>query len=411
MSDFIGDIWKFADNPINFEGRDVTGDSAPPVLVGAGYSVGSSIAPGSTQRLRIGDKFPVDVINGFYWTHTPLTKREEIPYISISEKRLKTNALIAQAAYNAMTIGLLDKTGLIQRASRTADVALQGKINESIQKLQNFFQSNAGTGNVIDKLGSAIGSAKQKFSNFLGGEGVFSLPQSQGARSVLRVYEGLYITEPTGWEYTFPYFVDYQNGVSNDFSDQNTEGIGMGVTSLGAGKLVEGMRNVAQDIAGTVNIAEPGTYIEKPKFYQFQDSGDEISFEFPLLNTGNATFKDVIRNWQLIYLLVYQNRPIRFTRDLIEPPVIYEVSLPGHKYMPYAYITRLEVQFVGSRRPMNITFKDESSLGQGKNSVNTIIPDGYLVQITLKGLVAETRNFLYTSLNADPVSVTTTGTR
>jgi len=408
MSSFVGDIWKFSDNPINFEGRDTTGDSAPPVLVGAGYSVSSSIAPGSTQRLRVGDKFPVDVINGFYWTHTPLTKRQEVPYISLSEKRLKTNALIAQAAYNSMTIGLFDKTGLIQRAGRSVDAAAQGRISEQLQKVQNFLQSGP-VGSTIDKLGATIGAAKEKFGNFLGGEGLFSLPRSDGARSVLRVYEGLYITEPTGWEYTFPYFEDYQNGVANDFGDQNVGGIGEGVTALGAASLVEGSRNIAEDVSGTMNIMEPGTYIEKPKFYQFQDSGDEITVAFPLLNTGHATYKDVIRNWQLIYLLVYQNRPIRFTRDLIEPPVIYEVSLPGHKYMPYAYVSRLEVQFVGSRRPMEITFKDESSLGQGQNKVNTIIPDGYTVQITLKGLVAETRNFLYTSLNADPVTVTSTG--
>lgn len=408
MSSFVGDIWKFADNPINFEGRDATGDSAPPVLVGAGYSVNSSIAPGSTQRLRVGDKFPVDVINGFYWTHTPLTKREEVPYIALSEKRLKTNALIAQAAYNSMTIGLFDKTGLVQRAGRSLDVATQGKISEQLQKVQNFLQSGP-TGSTIDKLGATIGAAKEKFGNFLGGEGLFSLPQNQAARNVLRVYEGLYITEPTGWEYTFPYFEDYQNGVANDFGDQNVGGIGEGVLAGGAATFVEGTRAAAESMAGALNIMEPGTYIEKPKFYQFQDSGDEITVSFPLLNTGHATYEDVVRNWQLIYLLVYQNRPIRFTRDLIEPPVIYEVSLPGHKYMPYAYVSKLEVQFVGSRRPMEITFKDESSLGQGQNRVNTIIPDGYTIQITLKGLVAETRNFLYTSLNADPVTVTSTG--
>jgi len=408
MSSFVGDIWKFADNPINFEGRDATGDSAPPVLVGAGYSVNSSIAPGSTQRLRVGDKFPVDVINGFYWTHTPLTKREEVPYIALSEKRLKTNALIAQAAYNSMTIGLFDKTGLVQRAGRSLDAATQGKISEQLQKVQNFLQSGP-TGSTIDKLGATIGAAKEKFGNFLGGEGLFSLPQNQAARNVLRVYEGLYITEPTGWEYTFPYFEDYQNGVANDFGDQNVGGIGEGVLAGGAATFVEGTRAAAESMAGALNIMEPGTYIEKPKFYQFQDSGDEITVSFPLLNTGHATYEDVVRNWQLIYLLVYQNRPIRFTRDLIEPPVIYEVSLPGHKYMPYAYVSKLEVQFVGSRRPMEITFKDESSLGQGQNRVNTIIPDGYTIQITLKGLVAETRNFLYTSLNADPVTVTSTG--
>jgi len=408
MSDFVGDIWKFADNPINFEGRDVTGDSAPPVLVGAGYSVGSSIAQGSSQRLRIGDKFLVDVINGLYWTHTPLTKREEVPYIALSEKRLKTNALIAQAAYNSMTVGLFDKTGLLQRAGRSLDSATKGQLSEALQKIQNFLQSGP-TGSTIDKLGSLIGGSKEKFNNFLGGDGLFSLPQNQGSRNVLRVYEGLYITEPTGWEYVLPYFEDYQNGVSNDFGDANVGGIGQGLYAAGASEIVAGIRNQAEMLAGAINIMEPGTYIEKPKFYQFQDSGDEVTIQFPLLNTGHATYEDVVRNWQFIYLMVYQNRPIRFTRDLIEPPVIYEVSLPGIKYMPYAYVSRLEVQFQGSRRPMNITFKDESSLGQGQNSVNTIIPDGYSIQITLKGLVSETRNFLYTSLNADPVSVTTTG--
>jgi len=408
MSDFVGDIWKFADNPINFEGRDVTGDSAPPVLVGAGYSVGSSIAQGSSQRLRIGDKFLVDVINGLYWTHTPLTKREEVPYIALSEKRLKTNALIAQAAYNSMTVGLFDKTGLLQRAGRSLDVVAQGQLSEQLQKVQNFLQSGP-TGSTIDKLGSLIGGAKEKFNNFLGGDGLFSLPQNQGSRNVLRVYEGLYITEPTGWEYVLPYFEDYQNGVSNDFGVANVGGIGEGMFAGGASEIVAGVRNQAEMLAGAINIMEPGTFIEKPKFYQFQDSGDEVTIQFPLLNTGHATYEDVVRNWQFIYLMVYQNRPIRFTRDLIEPPVIYEVSLPGIKYMPYAYVSRLEVQFQGSRRPMNITFKDESSLGQGQNSVNTIIPDGYSIQITLKGLVSETRNFLYTSLNADPVSVTTTG--
>jgi len=408
MSDFVGDIWKFADNPINFEGRDVTGDSAPPVLVGAGYSVGSSIAQGSSQRLRIGDKFLVDVINGLYWTHTPLTKREEVPYIALSEKRLKTNALIAQAAYNSMTVGLFDKTGLLQRAGRSLDSATKGQLSEALQKIQNFLQSGP-TGSTIDKLGSLIGGSKEKFNNFLGGDGLFSLPQNQGSRNVLRVYEGLYITEPTGWEYVLPYFEDYQNGVSNDFGDANVGGIGQGIYAGGASEIVAGIRNQAEMLAGAINIMEPGTYIEKPKFYQFQDSGDEVTIQFPLLNTGHATYEDVVRNWQFIYLMVYQNRPIRFTRDLIEPPVIYEVSLPGIKYMPYAYVSRLEVQFQGSRRPMNITFKDESSLGQGQNSVNTIIPDGYSIQITLKGLVSETRNFLYTSLNADPVSVTTTG--
>jgi hypothetical protein len=405
VSDLQGDIWKFINNPINVGGKDSTGDSAPPILVGAGYSSSSPNSPGSVQTLGIGTKFPVDVINTFHWTHTPLTKRQEVPYIYLSEKRLKTNALIAQAAYNLMTISPYDKTGLLSRVGRTAESLSQPILGDFTQKISNLFQSGLQN---LDKLGS-IGGLKENIGQFFNLGDVFSLPRGgSGARNVLKVYEGLYITEPTGWEYIMPYFEDRQNGVANQFSNENTQQIGQGF-GMGAEDLVTGIRDVAQAGAGLVNIFQPGTYIEKPKFYDFQDSGDELTIEFPLLNTGHATYRDVTRNWQFIYLLIYQNRPVRFTRDLIEPPAIYEVSLPGVKYMPYAYISNLEVQFMGSRRPMNIRFKDESSQGQTQESVNTIIHDGYSIQITLKGLVAETKNFMYTSLNADPVTVTTIG--
>lgn len=402
MPETIGDIWKFANNPIDYEG---SGSTAPPILVGSGsgFSTSSPGAPGMITLLKTigmgGSKFPVDVVNDFYWTHTPLTKRQEVPFIYLSEKRLKTNALVAQAAYNIMTVNSFQPrvTGVIDKLFNTT-------LSEQMQKLRNFLQASGNSSKLGGTLGGLMNGVREVTDN-----DPFSLPRAGGARNVLNVYQGLYITEPTGWEYTLPYFEDYQNGVSNNFSDNNQADIGGGILAGGAGAGVQGTADLAGGLAASMNIKEPGTYIEKPKFYQFDDSGDDVTISFPLLNTGHATYQDVIRNWQFIYLLVYQNRPVRFTRDLIEPPVIYEVSLPGFKYMPYAYISKLEVQFQGSRRPMNIFYKDESSLGQGNNVVNTIIPDGYNVQITLKGLVAETRNFLYTSLNADPVSVTSTG--
>lgn len=397
MPETTGDIWKFTDNPIDYEG---SGNTAPPILIGSGFSTSAPGSPGLIKSIGVGgSKFPVDVVNGFYWTHTPLTKREEVPFIYLSEKRLKTNALIAQAAYNIMTAGALG-----QRGVGIFDKVANTNLTEQTQKLRNFLQAAGNSDKLGSTLGGLMAGIKEVFTN-----DPFSLPRSRGAKNVLGVYQGLYITEPTGWEYTLPYFEDYQNGVSNNFSDSNQANIGGGVLAGGAGAFVEGTRGLVEGLASAMNIKEPGTYIEKPKFYQFDDSGDDVTVSFPLLNTGHATYQDVIRNWQFIYLLVYQNRPVRFTRDLIEPPVIYEVSLPGFKYMPYAYISKLEVQFQGSRRPMQMVYKDESSLGQGNNVVNTIIPDGYNVQITLKGLVAETRNFLYTSLNADPVSVTSTG--
>jgi len=60
--------------------------------------------------------------------------------------------------------------------------------------------------------------------------------------------------------------------------------------------------------------------------------------------------------------------------------------------MPYAYISNLSINFVGSRREMSLPSPF------GPSTLNTIIPDAYIVNITLTGLNEETRNFIYTSV-------------
>ena len=132
-------------------------------------------------------------------------------------------------------------------------------------------------------------------------------------------------------------------------------------------------------------------YIERPKFFNFQNDSESITFNFPLINTGYATVEEISKNWQLCFLLVYQNRPNRRSRELIDPPCIYEVTIPGVKYMPYAYISRLAINFKGARRQM--------SIDAPPGNVTTIIPDAFDVNITLTGLVPETRNFLYAALS------------
>jgi hypothetical protein len=77
--------------------------------------------------------------------------------------------------------------------------------------------------------------------------------------------------------------------------------------------------------------------------------------------------------------------------------------IPGVKFMPYAYISGLSVQFMGSRRSYYINVP---SL-RGTSRVLTIIPDAYMITVTLQGLVAETQNFLYHMLfEQDIVNVT-----
>ena len=111
MSDQVGDIWRFSNN--RSSSNPATTTSAPPLLVPAEYSTFGTFAGATSTvqnvlRLRSLGSVPsglVDVINGFYWTHTPLDKREEVPVLYLSEKRLMTNALVAQAFYSAATIG------------------------------------------------------------------------------------------------------------------------------------------------------------------------------------------------------------------------------------------------------------------------------------------------------------------
>jgi len=411
MSELIGNLWEFVSNSSDTAVKGST-SSAPPLLFPAGVATRGlgGLNPATNIKenplgLRSIGSVPtglVDIVNDFYWANIEKTKREEVPVLYLSEKRLMTNALVAQALYSAATIGPGRADGLLSRATNiiqdTANNLVGNFLNtETVQKFQSsvdsIFQG------IKNQLGGTFSEALNNASSFLQNAGNSSILNSQ-RDGVLSVYQGLYITEITGWNYQIPYFQDLHTAIGNSFSESN-EYIGQGALSMGASDLVSGLRDISEGAAGAINIKQPGTYIERPKFYQFPSDGERFSVKFPLFNTGHATFDDVIRNWQFVFLLIYQNRPSRFTRDLVEPPVIYELELPGQKYMPFAYISNLEVQFLGSRRTMAIPYIDR---GQQK-IVSTIIPDGYLIDITFQGLVGDSRNFDYASLN-DTISVT-----
>lgn len=134
-----------------------------------------------------------------------------------------------------------------------------------------------------------------------------------------------------------------------------------------------------------------------------QDLGRAINFRFPLLNTMDP--QDVSRNWQLIYGLIYQNRPGRVSKSIIDQPVIYEVSIPGVAYMPYAFIQRFSVRFLGSRRLMSIDVPIYDENDNQLTNITTTVPDAYEVEITVQGLNDETRNMLYANISKSKLKV------
>jgi len=339
----------------------------------------------------------VDVVNNFAWTTSPpgIRSRQEVPRVELREKRLRTNSIIAAAAYYLMSAS--SSLGTIGARLNTFEAA-------GIKDAGLGFLSNLGNSSTTQFIGGAAGNffeqtILQSALTLTTGQTDIRSTLSKYVEGLnseyLKAYEGLYITEDTKFSYYLPYFNDKAGEVGNSFS----EGDASSLEQRGVDKIREGVT----DLAKYSNFSEPGIYIERPKFYNFDREGSTLQVKFPLINTGWSTYNDVRLNWQLIFMLIYQNRPNRKSRELIEPACIYEVTVPGVMYMPYAYISSLAVSFKGARRQMNL----EVPLIGGQSTITTIVPEAYEVSITLTGLIPESRNFLYAMLQdkQDIVSV------
>ena len=85
------------------------------------------------------------------------------------------------------------------------------------------------------------------------------------------------------------------------------------------------------------------------------------------MEAGKTRKREVKRNWQLIFGLIYQNKPGRINRNLLELPVIYEFYIEGMAYMPYSYISKIQVDFIGNRRTMGIDIPSFGDVGENEN--------------------------------------------
>lgn len=396
----------------------------------------------------------IDVIHDFQWTSSPRSARQEIPELFLKEKRLVANTYVAQAAYYtaALTGVASDMSDILKTLSQSGIVGsvLNGLIGAGIgTEIANATVAAAGGGgNIGIALGALIGAAGgpegaiaggvagqaaggaieslaaaggglagmaiggSNISNMIAGgmEGVLkqigSLPRlnnftTGGFKSKeLTPYVGLYITEDTNFLYRFPYLMNDYAKVRNSFSDTPPADAGSFAGSFA--NISDKLGKIAYQVSSNINFNSPGVYLEKPKFFNFAQDGETINVKFPLINTGWSTYQDVLLNWQLLYLLVYQNRANRRSRDLIDPPVLYELTIPGQRFHPYVYINELSISFLGSTRLMQIDVPYE----KGTILINAIIPEAYDVTIQFKELTSSTQNFLFASLS-DQAKITT----
>jgi len=387
------------------ENSDV--DVEPPILVSP---VNTPLGSGIGKSLATPLGGTVNVVSDFYWTYSKLIdSRKEVPKLLLTERRLKTNALINQLKYS---FGVSKSN-----VEEIAKVIPDGVKNPLYNFLTGAKQTEAGK--TTTKFANAVEAKVNQLDFFKDNNNIFD------NNPYLKPYQNLYITEPTGWQFILPYFENLNNSQQNAFAEDSGQST-LGILKMGA----EALGKVS-DITAALRAPTQVTFVEKTKFYSYGTEGDEISVQFPLINTGSATFEDVVKNWEFLFLLLYNNKPSRKNVSVVDPPVIYTAEIPGVKFFPFCYISSILIEFQGSRRELSFSLDTIDSLNvdkladnqnsqlrldKGNNNlvrgfsnnttlrnITTVIPDAYQVKIGLKSLVPDSKNFMYTVLNKDPI--------
>lgn len=388
-------IWKFADH----KRADGVGQVDNNTNKDFGYNPSPDIVPVTNNSVLVnqsgilkntksgtGGMAPkikvLDVINDFNWTRSPVSSRDDVPQLILREEKILISPMINQIAQNlAITL----QKGI--RSARRAEQELpDGALKEMLSKGRTWtteqFQAMRGSpdGSIMKNASKAIDSIATSKSG------------------VMSSYDNLYFVEDTGFKYKLPYLEPSYKSISNTFGDSDSTGVGKPIITTPLSKGAKAMANMATSL----NLFEPGTFIDQPKFYNFGRSGKSYSCKIPLFNTTND-FQDVINNWQFLYMLIYQNTPNKITRDLMDPPKIYEATIKGVWYNRYTYISGLEVNFLGAQRRMKLqipfTETDDNNQSQLKYyEFETIIPDAYELNLTVTEIFPETQNMLYTGI-------------
>jgi hypothetical protein len=223
-------------------------------------------------------------------------------------------------------------------------------------------------------------------------------------------------TEPED-DFNFPYFADGIRSFSNTFGDtfQNGFGGGGGIggaldgliqTGLGIGGQVGAMlgTDAAQTGMDTYRASKksgasstdsamaglgafigsaskgeggsnPGSYIETPKMYQYEMNDSALEVSFALSNTINADYQ---KNTELVKKLTTINRPKRINSIAMEPPRIYQVKIPGQRFIKWAYCSSFSTSMLGTKREIG----------------GVVTPEGYMISMSFTSLTTEVSNFM-----------------
>ena len=329
----------------------------------------------------------IDVVNDFAWSISPrnLQGLKKVPVMYLQEREQVPNSLISSALYyiNAVDTGVKNQETL--QKIRTKLDTLFGAM--SLGPTYNLED------NVFEKLMKSVNTELSRDQVLLDDK--------------LKSYIGIYLTKPTGFNYALPFFNE------TPLKARNAWGYDQGLLSDGLKETINLAQQAVEQTAALFNITQPGTFIEKPKYFQYNNEGESVTVSFPLFNTIKKTDKLTYQqNYELLWILAFQNKPYRTSFSRISPPKLYSLSIPGQTYMPYCYISNMDVSFGGTRRNLPVTIPapnqetgaaDLKTVGnQGPvrsvtRTVEVAIPDVYMVTLTFTSLLADVANTMVDS--------------
>lgn len=212
-------------------------------------------------------------------------------------------------------------------------------------------------------------------------------------------YDKLYgeVSSPED-DFNFPFFNDTLRSFTNTYGDTFQSGFlntadqfGKGIADVfGAGASLVGSDNVksvakgiaAGDIDAVMSSVknmggggDPGSYIETPKIYQYEQNDSGLEVSFVLSNTINSDYK---KNNELVKKLTRINRPKRINSIAMEPPRIYQVKIPGQRFIKWASCSSFGVTMLGTKRELG----------------GVLTPEAYQISMTFTSLTTEVSNFM-----------------
>lgn len=329
--------------------------------------LGLSLTDTDNKPILVPNRPVIDVVNDFSWYAGPKSTEaalNRVPCVFLQEREQLLSSLVSGGLYylnaSARAFDTVAKSGFV--TSLLGKAVPGGNVDTLINGVRN------GANSVFEGINSITGTENDRL-----------LLEQHNLKSL----EGIYFTKPTGFNYRLPMY---------GAPSTNTGDWGGGTSGILQGAIKAGQA-IVNNISSAVNFAQPGTYIEEPKYFQ-DVKGRTEQVTFPLSNTiRRGTISPVQQNYELLWLLAFQNKPYKTSFGRTPPPKIYTVNVPGQFSMPYAYISNMTVNFNGTVRKTSVTVPSGKGEGNiGSKVIKTPVPEAYEVTLEFTSLIGDYGN-------------------